>query len=122
MSNYACADCQHPTDGPLTPQCPQCGGRRQIANMSANLTGSSRMFAGFRLKKAGVKKPIFESVHRLETQVSTGRRVEKKRVIDRVENKYSEHVVDDETRQTIHLCEEPLDSHKGHGSAKKKHD
>jgi len=101
--------------------CPKCGGRQQIANMSVDLKGSSRMLIGYQLKKSGVKKSIVEFVHRLETQFSSGRKVEKTRLIDRQGNKYREKVVDDETRQTIHLCDEPLDVHRGHGSAKKKH-
>ena len=88
--------------------------------MAANLTGSSRMFAGLSLKKEGIKKMLVETVHRLETQISTGRRVEKIRLIDRQSNKYREEVIDDVTRETIHFCEEPLDQHQGHGSAKKK--
>ncbi len=78
------------------------------------------MFIGYSLKKEGIKKPIVESIHRLETQVSTGRLVEKSRLIDRGSDRYVEHVVDDTTRETIHCSEEPLSEHQGHGSAKKK--
>ena len=55
------------------------------------------MFIGYSLKKEGVKKPIVESIHRLETQVSTGRLVEKSRLIDRENDRYAEHIVDDTT-------------------------
>jgi hypothetical protein len=78
------------------------------------------MFIGYSLKKEGVKKPIAEAIHRLETQVSTGKLVEKSRLIDRLNNRYVEHVVDDATRETIHRCDEQLSEHQGHGSAKKK--
>ena len=77
------------------------------------------MFIGYSLKKVGVKKPSVESIHRLETQVSTGRVVEKSRLIDRENDRYVEHVVDDTNRETIHRSEEPLSEHQGHGSAKK---
>ena len=78
------------------------------------------MFIGYSPKKEGVKKPIVESIHRLETQVSTGRLVEKSRLIDRENDRYAEHIVDDTTRETIHRSEEPLSEHRGHGSANKK--
>lgn len=78
------------------------------------------MLVGYKLKKEGIKKPIVESLHRLEIQKSTGRRVEKIRTIDRRANEYHEEVIDDLTRATVHHCKEPLDQHRGHGSAKKK--
>jgi hypothetical protein len=42
------------------------------------------------------------------------------RIIDRVKCIYYEHVEDMETRVVIHHCEESLDEHRNHGSAKKK--
>jgi hypothetical protein len=42
------------------------------------------------------------------------------RVIDRENNRYFEEVIDPETGQVIHRCEEPLSEHRGHGSDKPK--
>lgn len=38
--------------------------------------------------------------------------------IDRRNNRYFEEIFDDQSNETIHLCDEPLDKHIGHGSAK----
>jgi hypothetical protein len=37
---------------------------------------------------------------------------------DREHNRYRERVIDPETGQVIHECDEPLDKHQGHGDAK----
>ncbi len=100
--------------------CPKCGSDLRTVNISATLEGKSHLFIGYTLKKEGLKKPVVESIHRLETQKSTGRIMEKSRLIDLENDQYIEHVVDNITRETIHRCEEPLSEHKGHGSAKKK--
>ena len=42
------------------------------------------------------------------------------RCIDKDNNHYKEIVVDPETGEIIHQCEEPLSEHRGHGSDKKK--
>lgn len=40
--------------------------------------------------------------------------------IDRRGDRYTEHVYDPKTGETIHRCDEPLSEHKGHGSARKR--
>jgi len=42
----------------------------------------------------------------------------KERIIDRGNNRYIEIVIDTETGELIHYCEEPLNQHFGHKSAK----
>ena len=42
----------------------------------------------------------------------------KVRIIDRVNDWYYEEVRDGDTGALIHLCDEPLSEHDGHGSAK----
>ena len=44
----------------------------------------------------------------------------KDRVIDRVNDRYFESVIDSDTGKVIHECEEALSKHFAHGSAKKK--
>lgn len=46
--------------------------------------------------------------------------VKKIRIIDKDKNLYKETVTDPDTNTIIHHCEEPLDQHVGHGSAKSK--
>jgi len=43
----------------------------------------------------------------------------KHRLIDVDNNWYSEKVIDSETGEILHFCEEPLDEHRDHGSAKR---
>jgi len=45
--------------------------------------------------------------------------VKKNVLIDKDNNLYKESIVDSETGEIIHYCEEPLTQHIGHGSAKK---
>jgi hypothetical protein len=47
-----------------------------------------------------------------------GKWMHKQRHIDKDHDKYFEEVVDPETGQVVHRCEEPLNAHRGHGSAK----
>ena len=44
----------------------------------------------------------------------------KVRIIDRVNDWYFEEVRDGDTGEVIHLCDEPLSDHYGHGSARRK--
>ena len=46
------------------------------------------------------------------------RRMSKSRTIDRRNYCYEESVVDPKTGEVIHECCEPLDQHRGHGSAR----
>ncbi len=74
----------------------------------------------FKHKRPGYRRPIAEGVsgdsffHRLSKWV----RLE--RLIDRLANHYREKVTDPDTGEVIHECDEPLDQHTGHGSAKPK--
>jgi hypothetical protein len=49
---------------------------------------------------------------------SKGDWVEKERVIDRNNNRYTEVVKDKATGEILHQTEEPLSEHRGHGSDK----
>lgn len=51
-----------------------------------------------------------------------GKWMQKERVIDRDKNRYTEKVVDPDTGEVVHHCDEPLTDHVGHGSARLKAD
>ncbi|WP_159106134.1 hypothetical protein [Herbaspirillum sp. B65] len=51
-----------------------------------------------------------------------GRYVDKVWDMNRDTDRYYEHIVDPETGETIHHCDEPLSAHIGHGYAKPKSD
>jgi hypothetical protein len=66
----------------------------------------------------GERKAFMEQLVGDDLQRSTGRRMHKERLIDRRNDRYREVIVDPETGNEIHRCEEPLSAHRGHGSAK----
>jgi hypothetical protein len=69
---------------------------------------------------AGEKKPYVEDKGLPSYSHKLGKLVLHERVIDRDNDRYFERVTDYETGEVIHLREEPLSEHRGHGSAKKK--
>jgi hypothetical protein len=44
----------------------------------------------------------------------------KSRVVDWKNNRYRETITDPQTGEIVRHCDEPLDLHRGHGSAKKR--
>ena len=70
-------------------------------------------------RKEGDKKPSYESLQGADLQRSTGKFMQKKRIIDRENDQYEETVIDPCTGEVIYECKEPLSKHRGHGSAKK---
>lgn len=122
-----CKDCNHQLDETLesrkdTP-CPKCGSTQRYMNISViegvNIYDSS---------KAQAKNPNYPSKNKVRWETSTGweyshrlqKMVYKTRTIDKEDNKYQETVIDPDTKEVIHHCEEPLSDHVGHGSAKPK--
>jgi len=67
-------------------------------------------------KRPGVKRPFIEQIVGDDFHWETSRWMKLKRVFDRLRNWYSERVVDPESGQVVHSCEEPLSEHHGHGS------
>jgi hypothetical protein len=65
-------------------------------------------------------RPFHEAKSGANLQRSTGRWMERDLVVDRKNDRYIERVVDPKTGEVIHVCEEPLSEHRGHGTATKK--
>ena len=65
-------------------------------------------------------RPFYETKSGADLHRATGRWMERDLVVDRENDRYIERVVDPETGKVIHVCEEPLSEHQGHGTAKKK--
>lgn len=101
-------------------QCPNCGSKNIMYKL--HLSDTARVYEQIRgkVKAPGKKKPLREFVHGDEKTKTKGIWVEKKRVIDRVNDWYEEKVADKETGEIYHNCSEPLSQHFGHGSAKYK--
>jgi len=121
-----CANCQNVlNESPQTPlkeraACPNCGSK-------------SRCFKVHVESKAEVKSSLkLKALHEVQGKLFIEQKsgasffhkaqkwVRRLWRIDRDNDKYQELVVDPETNEVIHRCEEPLSKHSGHGSAKKK--
>ncbi len=107
--------------------CSTCGslGRKLDGDLSD--TAAAALYDQYRLR---TKDPSRRSKDKIRKEIfggydfthDTGKWNFKDRVLDRDNDHYFEHVVDSETGDTIHKCEESLKDHFNHGSAKKKND
>lgn len=72
---------------------------------------------GFR---AGVSKWFAELFQGPDFSTRLGRWMNKLRIIDRDKDRYIERIDDPETGERIHDTDEPLSSHTGHGSDRRR--
>ena len=101
--------------------CPECGSLSR--SISAVLTEGVKLYDGYIFKakdpsKSGRAKIKTEGFHKY-TRSQKAKLVKHVRFIDRENDQYKELVVDADTEEVIHSCEEPLSEHIWHGSAKK---
>lgn len=125
MSETSCAECNQlllaDTPGQDLAPCPHCGSKRR--SYLFTLTDEIAIHDGHRAK---AKSPDFRSDKKLrldtysgvEPSHKYGKLVRVHRTIDRDRDWYSERVVDIQTGEILHQCEEPLSEHFGHGTAK----
>jgi len=126
MDNVKCSDCgfdfpAHMYNETERIPCPVCGSSSR--SISVVITESIKIYdgLGFKVKgpsKTGKVKIKSEGFHKY-AKSQKAPLVKHVRVIDRENDQYKELVVNAETEDVIHSCEEPLSSHTGHGSAKK---
>lgn len=64
------------------------------------------------------KNPRYEFFEGHDVRRSDGKWMKKSRVLDKYNDKYLEVVIDPDTDEIVHYCEEPLSKHFDHGSAK----
>lgn len=100
------------------PACPDCGPVARHFELTINETIVARSSIGLKARRGGIGKPFYI----LKSGASFFRKAQIwcKRVmmIDRENNIYREVVTNPETGEIIHLCEEPLKLHQGHGTPK----
>ncbi len=97
--------------------CPLCGTLQDLMiNVSDDIV--IREMLKKKDKIAGLGKPISEQMAGDDFSHERQKWCHKERIIDRGNNRYMEIVIDTETGELIHYCEEPLNQHFGHGSAK----
>ena len=105
--------------GPRTP-CPACGSEKRTVCVSLVDAVEVHDSVKYKGKRPGVKKALFEGRAGDDLTRTTGKWADRSVLVDRENNKYVERVVEKETGKVLHECEEPLDQHTGHGSAKKR--
>jgi phage FluMu protein Com len=71
-------------------------------------------------KMQGIKKPRKETLYGDDLHRTENKWRDKIRIIDRENDHYYEKIVNKETGEIIHECDEPLSEHWSHGSAKRK--
>jgi len=119
-----CNKCQHefyskPTLNEIV--CPECQSTESTIYIEVHDEIKLRDQLRGKLKDdnfSGKRKIRGEFVVGSETRASDGKWVKKERFIDKDNNRYKEKVIDEETGEIIHECDEPLKKHQGHGSAK----
>jgi len=103
--------------------CPRCGSPYKMISMSIVEKAAFDIKESLSGKLKDInynskKNPRYEFFEGDDLRNSDGKWMKKSRVIDKNNNEYSEKVVDPETGEVIHHCEEPLSEHFGHGTAK----
>jgi hypothetical protein len=86
--------------------------------LSGNLTPHRSEFKmkGWSNRKS---RPFYEAVIKDDPHRKSGLMMIVKRIIDRRTNYYLEEIRNAKSGELTHKCEEPLDQHTGHGSAKR---
>ncbi len=102
--------------------CPQCGSLVRQVEINVYDEGTAHEKIRLTAKRPGIKRPIKEVISGDEFQISRKKWSLLERVFDRENDNYYEKVVDIETGEVYHECNEPLSEHLNHGSAKKKSD
>lgn len=127
MSDTSCANCKAelPEDAPGAdrPPCPRCGST--VRSYTATLTDSIIAYDGHRAKAKNpalpsAKKLRFDTYSGVEHSHRYGKLVRVHRTFDKDKDWYSEQVIDLQTGEVLHECQEPLSQHTGRGAAKPK--
>lgn len=102
--------------------CPECGSRFKTISLNiveeAGLELHDCISGKMKDKNFNSKKnPRYEFFEGDDLRKSDGKWMQKRRIIDKTNDNYLEKVVDPETGDVVHSCEEPLSEHFGHGAA-----
>ena len=125
--DIVCTDCGHPGDPAGTqmsvaPHCPNCGSRKRTIyiHLHDEVPPPKEMLRGKVKDKTRRSRdnPRVEFLTGDDQRKTDGKWMRKRREIDKDRDTYFEEVVDPDTGELFHRCEEPLSKHRGHGSAK----
>lgn len=116
-----CKDCGQNLEG-LTKEiaCPACGSKLRLYKKHVHVTSDVRACVAGKDFEPGRKRHPFQEFKAGDSLFrKTGIWNKLERLIDRRNNRYHERITDQDGN-LIHECDEPLDEHWGHGSAKHK--
>lgn len=119
MQSCACADCGQQLNLSNGAACAVCGSFRR--RYTIEFFATKMPFAaslGGKGRSPGAKKAFIEFFTGSDWWKAAKKWATKSRTIDRRNDKYYEEVIDPDSGQVIHKCEEPLSKHVFHGSAK----
>ena len=103
--------------------CPKCGSKEQTIKLTV-----CEHLSVHETAKGKVKDNNFPSKKKVRAEFVTGedlrkddnKWVKKDRYWNKDKDLYKEVIIDPDTDEVVHRCEEPLSEHRGHGSAKNK--
>lgn len=125
MSEISCVDCHtelpDAVPGTANEPCPHCGST--VRSYAMKLSDDVNFQDGHRAKGKNpalpsAKKLRFDTYSGIEHSHKYGKLVRVVRTIDKDNDLYREQVIDLETAEVLHECQEPLSKHVGHGTAK----
>jgi ribosomal protein L40E len=119
MEKIICADCNSvlPNEND---KCKKCGSTKKIIKIHVKDTMQIYDGLGFKVKdktKNSKKNPVLSAFQGAEIHKCSGKLVNKEREVDKINNRYYEHV-ETFNGEILHHCDEKLTDHQGHGSAK----
>ncbi|WP_295103784.1 hypothetical protein [uncultured Candidatus Kuenenia sp.] len=121
-----CEDCKETREESIislnVSPCPNCGSKKIVVHVKIQEKVKPREKHKVKtMEKDGNRSKLaFEVVKGDDLHKKSGKWYNKERIIDKKNYRYKETVRDPETGKIIHHCEEPLNKHIGHGSAKVK--
>lgn len=101
-------------------KCPRCGDTARVFKVTLSSTIKITNSLRGKARDAAGGKPFTEFKSEDSFSRKLGILAKRYMRIDRRNNRYIEEVIDPESGDTIHFCDEPLTEHQGHGSARKK--
>jgi hypothetical protein len=100
--------------------CPECGSTVRAYGDVGTVTVRVRVWGRDKFFRAGYKRPAAWGVTAMPSLFrKTGRLHLTDRSFDRIRDWYHERIVDAETGELVHECDEPLSQHRGHGDARR---
>ncbi len=108
----------HEVDGKRQP-CASCGA--SVRRFNVEITASIKLHDSLKFKhKDAGRNMLAEGFSGDDLHYSSGKWMQKERLVDHKHNIYRERILNPETGDVVHFCEEPLSEHRGHGSDKAK--